>query len=562
MNQRSSMPWRAPVLRGGAFALLIAASLQAQIGPNIKMNGPQSPMPEGRLGRPAEAIVGDPEGQLLVAAWETLHGTCGGSFGGECTPPKTPGVTAVGYSTDGGRTWTELGAPYLGGNVMTSGRPWLDRGGKDNQTYFLISRAADVEAEEVAPGGMPTPGGSNQEGLILYRGRLENGVVAWTDQHVFQPSRPLDLLRSPSILAAKDGSGRIWMGFSTLLGVCGRRGGSGGQISVRRSLDEGKTWEEPVMVSPDEFKETAEPRPDDLECGNKGAIQVLPSLAQGTNDELYVTWQQGPDLLSLRPLALGNVTKIGFARSLDGGRTFGEPQVLATVNSMRENSPVGYSKSTMNDIPRIAVATKGPHKGRVYVTYTSAVEKAPASPIDQLLTSSQVYLIYSDDQGKSWSEPVPLGPEVPAKGVKRFWPTLAVRDNGAVDVVFMESQEKQVTRDPGDIECNIKMVIGITRAGRASSLIDLYWVQSTDGGATFTPPARVTTETTNWCNVKYDYETTQFANFGDVLGIYTTGTRTFAVWPDGRHGVPDAYFAELGATPPAPPAAPAEPAKK
>jgi hypothetical protein len=549
---------------GAVFVLLSVPSLWAQaggdkpappaqpaynpaaVGSNVKMNGPQSPMPAGRLGRPAEAIVGDATGKVLVAAWETLHGTCGGSFGGECTPPKTPGVTAVGYSTDGGKTWTDLGAPFLGGNVMTSGRPWLDRGGKDNQTYFLASRAADVEAEAAAPGGMgATPGGSNQEGLILYRGRFQNGALTWTEQHLFQPSRPLDLLRSPSILAAKDGSGRVWLAHSTLLGVCGRRGGSGGQISVRRSLDEGKTWEEPVLVSPDEFKETADPRPDDLNCGNQGAIQILPSLAQGSKDELYLTWQHGPDLLSLRPLKLGNTTKIGFARSLDGGRTFNPPQVLATVSSMRENSPVAYSKSTMNDIPRIAVATGGRHAGRVYVTYTSAVEPAPAPPIDQLLVSSQIYLIYSDDQGKTWSKPVPLASDVPPKGLKRFWPTLTVRKDGAVDVIYMESQEKQITDDPGDIECNIKMVVDMTRAGRASSLIDVYWVQSTDGGATFGPPVRVTSETTNWCKVKYDYETTQFANFGDVLGIYTTGERTFVVWPDGREGVPDAYFAEL-----------------
>lgn len=555
--------WHAKVWSGAACALLAAATpLLAQaggtarppetpawnpaaVGPNIKMNGPQSGMPEGRLGRPAEAISGDPTGKLLVAAWETVHGTCGGSFGGKCTPPKTPGVTAAGFSTDGGKTWTDLGPPYLGGDVMTSGRPWLDRGGKDNQTYFLISRAADVAAEEVAAGGMATPGGSNQEGLVLYRGRFQDGTFKWLDQQVFRPSRPLDLLRSPSILAAKDGSGRVWIAHSTLVGVCGRRGGSGGQISVRRSLDEGKTWEPEVVVSPDEFKETADPRPDDMACGNQGPIQILPSLALGPNDELYITWQKGPYLESLEPLKLGNKTRIGFARSLDGGRTFSPAQELAVVNSLRENPPVAYSKSTMNDIPHVAVATGGPHKGRVYVTYTSGVEPAPAPPIDQVLVSSQIFLVHSNDRGATWSKPVPLAADVPPKGLKRFWPTPAVRKDGTLDVIYLESREKQTTRDPGDIECNIMTVIDVTRAGRASSLIDLYWVQSKDGGATFGPPVRVTSETTNWCKVKYDYETTQFANFGDVLGIFTTGDRTFVVWPDGRHGVPDAYFAEL-----------------
>lgn len=541
MRNRSRL-WR---IGTGVFCgLLAAAALPAQVGPNVKMNGPQTPMPEGRLGRPAEAIVGDPTGKYLVAAWETLHGTCGGSFGGQCTPPKVPGITATGYSNDGGKTWVDMGAPFLGGDIMTSGRPWLDRGGKDGQTFFLTSRAAKAQPVPVNQDG--TPGGSNQIGLVLYRGRFDkNGVFSWTDQHLFTPRRPdLDLLRSPSIVAAKDGSGKVYMPFSTLLGICGRRGSSGGQIEFTASEDEGKTWSEPVIIGPDEVLVTEDP--NDPKCGSAGPIQILPAAAIGPNGEIYVTWQHGPKLVDITTFKLDNKTRIRFVRSTDGGKTFTRPMDLVEVNSMRENSPVGYSKSTMNDIARIAVDTEGPHKGRIYVTYTTAVEPSPSNDIDQLLTSSQVYSIHSDDQGTTWSQPVALGPEIPAKGVKRFWPTVTVRDDGKVDVIYMESLEKQTTRDPGDIECNIKMVVNRTRAGRASSLIDVYWVQSKDGGVTFGPPVKVTSETTNWCNVKYDWETTQFANFGDILGTYTTGDRTFAVWPDGREGVPDAYMAELG----------------
>lgn len=554
LRKPSLLPW---CVTGAICALWTATAFSGQtVGPNLKMNGPQTPMPSGRLGRPAMAIVGDPTGQRLLASWETMHGTCGGSFGGACTPPEVPGITAVGYSVDGGQTWTDLGPPYLGGDVMTSGRAWLDRGGADNQTFFLISRAASVEA--AAPGMDAPPGGSNQSGLVFYRGRFrDDGTFAWTDQHLFRPSRPdLDLLRSPSIVAAKDGSGRVWVALSTLAAACGRRGTGPGEISIYRSADEGKTWEGPVLVSPADAVVPTDNR--DPRCGT-GVIQILPSMALGPKGELYVTWQYGPTLLTYNPFTLAMKTVIKVARSLDGGRTFNTPVPVALVNSMRQNPPVAYSKNTMNDIPRLAVATAGPYAGRVYLTYTSAVREAPSFDDVQILTSSQVYLAYSDDQGVSWSQPVPLGPPVPPDGVKRLWPAVAVRESGTVDGIYLESQEKQVTPDPDDVECKIGMVNQVTRAGKASSLMDVHWVQSTDGGATFTPPVRVTSETSNWCKVAFDFQTTQYANFGDLLGIYAAGDRTFAVWPDGRNGVPEAYFAELrGGGAPAP--RPAKPA--
>lgn len=542
-------PGRAAVW--GAAALLMTVSLEAeaggsgkaapQVGPNVRMNAPQSPMPDGRIGRVGEAIAADRTGKLLVAGWETMQGTCGAPFGGACTPPKMPGISAFGYSTDGGKTWTDAGAPYLGGDAMTSGRPWLDRGGRDDQTFFFISRASDVRPASKDA----TPGGSGQLGILFYRGQFKDGAFTWTDQHLFTPKNPLDLLRSPSLVAAKDGSGKVYVAISPLLGICGQRGSSGGQIEVWRSADEGKTWEGPVVVSPDDFLVT--PDPKDPRCGSQGTIQLSPSLALGPKSELYITWQFGPKLLAKDPFALSHTGAVRFARSVDGGRTFSVPREIVALNSMRENPPVGYTKTTVNDYPRIAVATTGRHRGRVYVAYTSAVTEATAPENEQVLVSSQVYLVHSDNQGETWSQPVPLGPPVPPTGVKRLWPAVAVRNDGTVDIVYMESLEKQVTPDPEDVECKIKAVLGWTRTGKASSLSDIYWVQSKDGGTTFGPPVRVTTETTNWCKVAFDFETSQFANFGDILGIFTTGEKTFAVWPDGRAGVPDAYFAELGA---------------
>jgi hypothetical protein len=190
-----------------AGALLAAAALHAAAtgaaqpappAPNLRLNAPQSSADGNRPGRVPEAIAADRTGRLLVVAWESMQGTCGPPFGAACTPPKSPGITVVATSTDGGRTWTEAGAPYLGGDAMTSGHPWLDRGGVDDQTFFLTSRAMDVKP--AAKTG--TPGGAGQLGALFFRGRFKDGVLTWTDRHLFAPRKPDDLVRAPSVLAA------------------------------------------------------------------------------------------------------------------------------------------------------------------------------------------------------------------------------------------------------------------------------------------------------------------------------------------------------------------------
>ncbi len=556
-SQQRTLPRRLAIGGGAAGALLTAALLHAAAGgggqnrpapslqspppgENVQMNAPQSAIAGGRPGRVPEAIVADRTGKLLVAAWETMEGTCGPPFGADCTPPKMPGITGVGVSTDGGRSWKEAGTPYLGGDAMTSGHPWLDRGGADDQSFFLTSRAMNVKPAAKAA----TPGGAGQLGVLFFRGRFNNGVFAWTDQHLFAPRKPDDLLRAPSVLAAKDGSGKVYVAIATLLGICGRKGSTGGEISVYRSGDEGKSWEGPVIVSPDDFLVTADPK--DPLCGSRGTIQISTSMAMGTKGEVYLTWQGGPKLLTLTPNAvLDHVTEIRFSRSLDGGRTFSAPRNLVTVNSLRQDPPVGWSKADGNDFPRLAVAAGGPHRGRLYVTYTSALTQAAGTEEEQVLVSSQVYLVHSDDAGATWSAPVALAPPPPASGVKRFWPTVAVRPDGKVDVVFLEDQEQQTTADPDDVECNMLTVYRGRRKGKVSSLADLYWVRSNDGGATFGPPVRVSSETSRWCKAAYVSQGTQFANFGDYLGIFAAADKTLVVWPDGRNGVPDAYFAAL-----------------
>ena len=70
-------------------------------------------------------------------------------------------------------------------------------------------------------------------------------------------------------------------------------------------------------------------------------------------------------------------------------------------------------------------------------------------------------------------------------------------------------------------------------------------MQSQDGGVTFGPPVRISSETSNWCTVAYAPANPNFSNFGDYLGTASGGNRTFVTWPDGRNGVSDVFFSEV-----------------
>src|SRR5512144_2390357 len=225
--------------------------------------------------------------------------------------------------------------------------------------------------------------------------------------------------------------------------LCGQAQFGFGQIEVWRTHDGGETWQGPAIAGPE--------APDSVaSCGNTGTLQQTSVAAVGPGGEVYVVWQYGP---SFTP-ATSTDAKIVIARSLDGGATFEPFKVVANINSMRQNPPVGYSRTRLNDHPRIDVAQDGPWKGRVYVSYYSAVAPVTSQPLAQRLVSSEAYVRYSDDRGQTWSAPVLIAPAVPATGLKRFWPVVTVQPGGNVDVIFPESQERPGNAANGESTAN------------------------------------------------------------------------------------------------------------
>jgi len=267
----------------------------------------------------------------------------------------------------------------------------------------------------------------------------------------------------------------------------------------------------------------------------------MPAIApDGT---VYVTWERG----WLFPVTGSNQTpQIVISKSTDGGTTWSPRTLVSDICSGALFPPAGYNRETTNDFPRIAVAQSGPHRGRIYVVYQDCRISnggAQGDPSAGLYghPDTDIYLSFSDDGGTLWSTPTLVAGG--GDGKIQFWPTVSLQPSGNVDITFYESEELDLEPENDD-ECVVPLGGGggpPFRIEPVSSLVDLFYAQSTDGGSTFHSPLRVSDATTNWCTTA----TNIVPNFGDYNTAVSGGNRLYATWADGRNGIPDVFFSKI-----------------
>ncbi len=520
---------------------------QPDVGPNVQVNDPQQLFPADNPTRNSTTLAVSHEGEEMLVGWDDFQGFCGPPNNRACPAQNPPGVSGYGFSTDGGATWTDGGSPFPIGLAQTAGHPWVDRGGRgrgdddDDDDRGKRHGNHDDEGEVFYYTSRMRTGVNGSAGIGVHRGHFAAGTFVWDDAQLLAPSNPNDYYSRQAIAAAKDRSGAAYIVQSNIIDFCGFPAGGYGQIEVFRTHDSGDSWQGPVVVAADTGTPTD---PNDPLCGVTGTQQVAPVVAVGPRGEVYVLWQFGPAFDGFTG-EFATTSSLAFSRSLDGGVTFSAPQLIVGFNNMRDNPPAGYGKNRMNDQPRITVATKGRYKGRIFVTFYQSVQQVAGDATVQSNVSSQIYIMHSDNKGQTWSAPRQLTATPPPTGIKRFWPTASVRPGGEVDVVYLESRETQVTVDPSDIECSVLIGGGLRREGPLSSLVNTYWIQSRDGGITFSAPLRVSDQTSNWCTAAYTGAGGLYSNFGDYIGVASDNKSTFTVWPDGRNGFSDVFFAEI-----------------
>jgi hypothetical protein len=273
---------------------------------------------------------------------------------------------------------------------------------------------------------------------------------------------------------------------------------------IHRSADDGRTFEAAVTLP---------------------GIVVTDVLVL-SDGAVLVPLYTGPDL-RLPENHANPMAAYATVISTDGGATFSglrtgfEQQRYgadSTLRRRRAGSIVGDNTATF-----AADVRSARYRDRVYAAFPD-MRWAGGKP--------RIAVVWSGDGGASWSAPSMVDASAPASA-SQFLPAIAVNDSGVVGVMWLD-----------------------TRASAADDAYDVFYSTSLDGGQTFLPAVRVSSETSRPAGpgnmrpalgrLRYSGDTlimdflsgySRWRDVGDYIGLTADAKGVFhPVWPDSRNG--------------------------
>nr|NQU93857.1 T9SS type A sorting domain-containing protein [Bacteroidota bacterium] len=234
---------------------------------------------------------------------------------------------------------------------------------------------------------------------------------------------------------------------------------------------------------------------------NAGSHNQGVNIQTGPDGQVYAAWAVYDSWPS-------DETAIGFARSFDGGASF-EPaeRIITNIKGIR-NSETSKNQR-VNSFPVMTVDISGSDMdGNIYVVWTNI--GVPGTNTGQ---DRDIYMISSEDEGESWSEPIRINQDEIGQGNEHYFPWISCDpETGALSAVFYDD------RNVGGNKCEV------------------FCANSFDGGDTW-EDFRVS---------DVDFTPAPIPGLaggymGDYLGISARGGRVYPVWTDNRDGVTMTY---------------------
>ncbi len=277
------------------------------------------------------------------------------------------GITAYGYSTDGGATWVDAGGlPHYGRAVYFTGDPIVVR--DDAGNFYMASMVLDYQGDYYQRDVIP--------GIAVGRGRFRDGAFVWDT--VYTAVQGKVGLWDKEWLGVDPATGELYLTYTRFTPDA-----LSGRIELVASRDGGRTWEPPVVVGPAG------------QWVNQGSRPIV-----GPRGEVYVVWEHG--------LYDPEVDEIVIRRSDDRGRTFGPIQRVRKLDGEWRFPPPG-SRRPYQHFPVIAVdRSHARGRGELYVAWNEAAPllEGPWNGVE---------LSEGDNEGPPTAQRVALGDDVVAQ---------------------------------------------------------------------------------------------------------------------------------------------------
>ncbi|MFN7960709.1 MAG: hypothetical protein U0002_05500 [Thermoanaerobaculia bacterium] len=388
--------------------------------------------------------------------------------------------------------------------------------------------------------------GSNGPGSGQIMHTSANGGSSWTQAGAL----PLgSTCCDPTVDWSSDGT----KAYAGTLGSCGA---SGCQVWVYRSGDNGATWSD---LGADPRREITTGGISDKEYIHADKFATSPN-----RDNVYITWHDNNILKFSRSTDFGqtwsaaltlsgtgedgigsdittdksgnvfyfwpavNTNRILVRKSTNGGVSFNPTVQVATTNDGYDFAiPAMETRRAFIYVSADADLTSGPFANSIYAAWTdtTAAESATAAN-----NHARIRVAFSRDGGATWTVTTPHE-TADANTVDRFHPWVGVGPDGKVYVMFYD-----------------------TRNNSARTSVDVYYSSSSDGGATWATPTRLTSVTSPHIEDSFQW--------GDYNGLDVVGAQLIAIFTDNRNESSgtadsvDAYAAAPGSVACTPPAAP------